>query len=198
MFSVHISGMSSTKAGNGKSATRLGQPIIMLGFATTIIIAIGAFTLSFASLTDLAGRSGIETSLAWIWPIIVDGLIVASTVAIIALSGHGRRVLAYPWALLFFGAIVSTSANAVHAIIAVDQAQSGVPAVVSAVVASMPPIVLLAITHLTVILVQKSAPKQPSRKTKVPRPKEATTPAPVREPAPALAPVRSSSQPAAA
>jgi hypothetical protein len=141
-----------------KPAAPLSRPIIAVGIGATVLIAVGAFVLSFASLTDLAARSGINPSLAWIWPIIVDGLIVAATVAIVALAGHDRKTLAYPWALLFLGALVSTAANSVHAIIAVDQAHSGVPPVVSAVMAAMPPVVLLAITHLTVLLVQKAAP----------------------------------------
>lgn len=147
-----------------KPAAPLSRPIIAVGIGATVLIAVGAFVLSFASLTDLAARSGINPNLAWIWPIIVDGLIVAATVAIVALAGHDRKTLAYPWALLILGAVVSTAANAVHAIIAVDQAHSGVPPVISALMAAMPPVVLLAITHLTVLLVQKAAPAPAAKK----------------------------------
>lgn len=155
-----------------KPAAPLSRPIIAVGIGATVLIAVGAFVLSFASLTDLAARSGIDRHLAWIWPIIVDGLIVASTVAIVALAGHDRKTLAYPWALLGLGAVVSTAANSVHAIISVDQAHSGVTPVVSAVMAAMPPVVLLAITHLTVLLVQKAAPVPATKK------KTAKTPTP--------------------
>lgn len=156
-----------------KPAAPLSRPIIAVGIASTVLIAVGAFVLSFASLTDLAARSGINPNLAWIWPIIVDGLIVAATVAIVALAGHDRKTLAYPWALLFLGAAVSTAANSVHAILSVDQAH-GVPPVISAVMAAMPPVVLLAITHLTVLLVQKAAPTPAAKK------KPAKSPAPAR------------------
>lgn len=155
--------MSSVTPGR-KAAVPLSRPIVATGIATTVLIAAGAFILSFASLTDLAARSGINPALAWIWPIIIDGLIVAATVAIVALAGHDRRTLAYPWSLLFLGAVVSTAANSVHAIISVDQTHGGVPPVVSAIVAAMPPLVLLAITHLTVILVQKAAPAPAPKK----------------------------------
>jgi hypothetical protein len=163
------------------SAAPLSRPIIAVGIGSTVLIAVGAFVLSFASLTDLAARSGIDKNLAWIWPVIVDGLIVAATVAIVALAGHDRKTLAYPWALLALGAVVSTAANAVHAIVSVNQANGGVPPVVSAIMAAMPPVVLLAITHLTVLLVQKAAP--------APAPKKKTAKAPARvsrkvEPAP--------------
>lgn len=133
-----------------------GRGVLGTAVAATVVIAIGAFILSFASLTDLAVRSGIDSRLAWIWPIIVDGLIVASTVAIVALNGHGRRAMVYPWTLLFFGAIVSTAANATHAILSVDRSPD-IPSVVAALVAAMPPVVLLLITHLTVHMYQKRA-----------------------------------------
>ncbi len=134
-----------------------GRGVLWTAVAATVVIAVGAFVLSFAALTDLAERSGISSSLAWIWPIIVDGMIVAATVAIVALNGHGRRAMWYPWALLFFGAIVSTAANSVHAILTVESTNSGIPTIVSALVAAMPPVVLLAITHLTVHMYQKRA-----------------------------------------
>lgn len=148
-----------------RKSTPLTRPIVATGFATTIVIAAGAFILSFAALTDLAVSAGINPALGWIWPIIIDGLIVAATVAIVALAGHDKRTLAYPWALLFLGAIVSTGANAIHAVLAVEGSHGNVPVAVSAIVAAMPPVVLLAITHLTVILVQKSAPA-PTPKTR--------------------------------
>lgn len=133
------------------------KAVLGTAVGTTVLIAVGAFILSFAALTDLAERSGIEAHLAWIWPIIVDGMIVAATVAIVALNGHSRRAMIYPWTLLFFGAIVSTAANSVHAILTVDGLRSGIPPLVSALVAAMPPVVLLAITHLTVHMYQKRA-----------------------------------------
>jgi hypothetical protein len=170
------------------AATPLSRPIIAVGIGSTILIAVGAFVLSFASLTDLAARSGIDANLAWIWPIIVDGLIVAATVAIVALAGHDRKTLAYPWALLALGAVVSTAANAVHAIVSVSQVNGGVPPVVSAVMAAMPPVVLLAITHLTVLLVQKAAPAPaPKKKTaKAPAAPRKAAPAAIEAPAPTL------------
>ena len=115
--------------------------------AGTVFIAIGAFWLSFTSLADLAARSGIGAGQAWAWPLIVDGIIVVATVAVVALAG--QKAAWYPWALLIGGAIVSVTANALHAIVAAD---ADVPALLAAAIAAVPPAVLLAITHLTVIL----------------------------------------------
>lgn len=114
----------------------------------TVFIAVGAFWLSFTALADLARRSGIDGGQAWAWPLIVDGIIVVATVAVVALAGQRRPTL-YPWTLLAAGAVVSVTANAIHAIVAAD---ADVPPVLAASVAAIPPLVLLSITHLTVIL----------------------------------------------
>ena len=115
--------------------------------AGTVFIAIGAFWLSFTALADLAARSGIGAGQAWAWPLIVDGIIVVATVAVVALAG--QKAAWYPWSLLIGGAVVSVTANALHAIVAAD---ADVPALLAAAIAAVPPVVLLAITHLTVIL----------------------------------------------
>lgn len=120
--------------------------------AGTVFIAAGAFWLSFTSLADLARRSGIGAEQAWAWPLIVDGIIVVATVAVVALAG--TRAAWYPWALLAGGAIVSVTANAIHAALAAD---TTVPGILAAAVAAVPPVVLLAITHLTVILTRPAA-----------------------------------------
>lgn len=125
----------------------------MTAVAGTVFIAAGAFWLSFTSLADLAARSGIGSGQAWAWPLIVDGIIVVATVAVVALAG--QRSAWYPWALLVGGALVSVTANAIHAVVAAD---ADVPRMLAASVAAVPPVVLLAITHLTVILTRTNDP----------------------------------------
>ncbi len=120
---------------------------VVTAVAGTVFIAAGAFWLSFTALADLAARSGVGGSQAWAWPLIVDGIIVVATVAVVALAG--QKAAWYPWALLIGGAAVSVTANAIHAAVAAD---ADVPGVLAAAVAAVPPVVLLAITHLTVIL----------------------------------------------
>lgn len=126
---------------------------VLTAVAGTVFIAAGAFWLSFTSLADLARRSGIGAGQAWAWPLIVDGIIVVSTVAVVALAD--TRSAWYPWALLIGGATVSVTANAIHAVIAAD---ADVPSILAGAVAAVPPVVLLAITHLTVILTRPPSP----------------------------------------
>ena len=127
--------------------TRGGRVAVVTAVAGTVFIAAGAFWLSFTALADLARRSGVDAGQAWAWPLIVDGIIVVATVAVVALAG--QRSAWYPWLLLAAGALVSVTANAIHAVVAAD---ADVPGVLAACVAAVPPLVLLAITHLTVIL----------------------------------------------
>ena len=125
---------------------------VVTAAAGTVLIGLGAFWLSFMALADLAARSGIAAGQAWIWPLLVDGLIVVSTIAVVALDG--RAGAWYPWALLICGALVSVAANALHAIVA---AETSVPGVLAATVAAVPPLVLLASTHLTVVLTRSTS-----------------------------------------
>lgn len=135
---------------------RSGRLAVVTAVAGTVLIAAGAFWLSFTALADLARRSGVNAGQAWAWPVIVDGLIVVATVAVVALAG--QRTAWYPWVLLAGGALISVTANALHAVVAAD---ADVPGVLAACVAAVPPLVLLASTHLTVVLV-RSQPSTPA------------------------------------
>ena len=141
---------------NMRRERRGGWLAVVTAVAGTVLIACGAFWLSFTALADLARRSGIEERQAWAWPLIVDGIIVVATVAVVALAG--TRTAWYPWMLLICGAGLSVTANSIHAIVAkgVD-----VTAVLAASVAAVPPLVLLAITHLTVILTRHQPEHDP-------------------------------------
>lgn len=119
----------------------------------TVLIGLGAFWLSFTALADLAARSGIPPGRAWVWPLLVDGLIVVATIAVFALDQLTGGW--YAWTLLISGALVSVAANILHAFVAAD---ATVPAVLAAVVAAVPPLVLLASTHLTVVLIRSTNP----------------------------------------
>lgn len=106
----------------------------------TAAICMAAFWLSYEALTDLAGRSGVTTP--WLWPLIVDGLIVVATVAVVA------RVGTYAWLLLLAGAAISVAGNVLHA----SLPDGALPVWLRATVAAVPPIALVAVTHLAVIL----------------------------------------------
>lgn len=133
-------------------ARRWRWPVVIAGTGT-VLIGLGAFWLSFTALADLAARSGVPEGRAWVWPLLVDGLIVVATIAVFALDQLTGAW--YAWTLLICGALVSVVANILHAFVAAD---ATVPAVLAAVVAAVPPLVLLASTHLTVVLIRSTDP----------------------------------------
>ncbi|MFC9514637.1 DUF2637 domain-containing protein [Nocardiaceae bacterium NPDC056970] len=112
----------------------------------TVVIGAGAFWLSFAALTDLARKSGVPGYQAWVWPVIVDGLILVASVAVVALKGSGAAN--YAWALFTAGAVVSVAANAAHA---------WPHGFIASCVAAAPPLTLLAVTELVVKLRKRAA-----------------------------------------
>ena len=119
----------------------------------TTVKCIASFVLSFAALWDLATMAGVPRTLSWLWPVIVDGTILQATISVIALAHldrhhSGRRFF---WAVLIIAALVSIGANALHAFIS----QSGTlhPAL-SAAIATVAPVSLLAATHGLGILVR--------------------------------------------
>ncbi|WP_072803790.1 DUF2637 domain-containing protein [Rhodococcoides yunnanense] len=119
----------------------------------TTVIGIASFVLSFAALWDLATMAGVPRNLSWLWPVIVDGTILQATISVIALAGFedqrsGRRFF---WWVLVIAALVSIGANAMHAFIS----HTGTlhPAL-SAAIATVAPVSLLAATHGLGILVR--------------------------------------------
>lgn len=128
--------------------------------AGTTLLAVGGFTLSFAALRDLAVRVGMPADLAWLWPLLIDGMIVEATLAVVAMAQRGsRRAVWYAWFLLAVGAVVSVGSNGAHAVIS-GHGWAGAAA------ASVPPVVLLATTHLTVLLM--AAPESSAAPAQVP------------------------------
>ena len=122
----------------------------------TTVIGIASFVLSFAALWDLATMAGVPRSLSWLWPVIVDGTILQATISVIALAQFedqrsGRRFF---WAVLVIAALVSIGANALHAFI--SPAGMLHPAL-SATIATVAPVSLLAATHGLGILVRLPA-----------------------------------------
>lgn len=139
------------------SRSGVSRGVIVLAITGTILLALGAFWLSFTTLQDLATLSGIPAGQAWVWPLIVDGVILEATISVVALRNSAPGARRFAWLLLASGAGVSVAANITHAVVASD---TRVPAIIAALVASIPPLVLLAMTHLTVELTLNETPHQ--------------------------------------
>ncbi|KRD08635.1 hypothetical protein ASE48_08730 [Mycobacterium sp. Root265] len=112
---------------------------VRVSTAGTVAVGGLAFALSFTALSELAAANGVADSQAWMVPLVVDGGIIVATSATVALRRHSW----YPWTLLILGSVVSVAGNVAHA------APHGA---VGMTLAAIPPLWLLAATHLTVML----------------------------------------------
>ncbi|WP_214514754.1 DUF2637 domain-containing protein [Rhodococcus sp. WY5] len=146
---------------------QLGALIAALLIAIFIATGItaGAFVLSFAVQRDLARQGTIPENLAWIFPVIVDSAIFGSTVAIVILSKlkmHRRDKYFYVAVAVV---AISILGNAYHAFHSATVAQQAVAAgqsigytpldpAVAAMIAVIPPVLVLAFTHGLGILIK--------------------------------------------
>lgn len=141
---------------SSKTPSGVSRGVIAAAVAGTFALALGAFLLSFGALDDLARLAGIPGGQTWLWPLIVDGVILQATISVVALRDAARSARRFAWMLLVAGTGVSVAANITHAVLTADER---VPALVAALVASVPPLVLVAMTHLTVELIRNAAPR---------------------------------------
>lgn len=160
--------MSTTDTSMGRA--RVSGPVV-IAVTGTLGLAAAAFVLSFTALRDLAVLAGIPAEQAWLWPLVVDGVILEATISVVALRDGTPAARRFAWLLLTSGAGISVAANVTHAIVIADER---VPALIAAFVASVPPLTLVAMTHLTVELIRNTTPT-----TTTPDPQQ-REPAPVR------------------
>jgi hypothetical protein len=133
---------------------RVLQWALITAVALTFGIAGASFWLSFAVLRDLAAMAGVGAGEAWVVPVVLDGAIVSTTVTAIALSNHddertvrGRRFVV---AVLVVAAAASIAGNAYHAVLTATM----LPAIVSAGIATIAPIALLAMTEVLAVVLR--------------------------------------------
>ena len=128
---------------------RVGRALLATATTFVGIIAIGAFGLSFNALQDLAVRSGIAPSIAWLWPVIVDGFIITAMLVIFAWRGAPGRVTAWPWIAFGLFACISIAGNAIHTSVVVTD-DAGIHVGVAMAVGAVPPVALLLASEMVV------------------------------------------------
>lgn len=113
---------------------------------TTTAIAALAFGLSYTKLVDLAVRAGYDPYAAHVWPLIVDGLTIVATRAVLRLTADRK----YAWTLLGAGTSVSMIAAVANHLLP----PGPLPPIAAAAVSVVPPLCLLVAPHLAVQLSQ--------------------------------------------
>lgn len=85
-----------------------------LSTVTVFILAAAAAVLSFQGLQTLAVKSGFDPMLAWLLPVIVDGMVLTGSLGVVAASLVGIKTW-YPWTLTITGVIISVWGNVASA-----------------------------------------------------------------------------------
>ncbi|NKS58899.1 DUF2637 domain-containing protein [Rhodococcus hoagii] len=124
---------------------------VALAITGTLAVAALAFSMSFTKLSRLAVLHDVDAGQAWMFPLIVDGLIVVATVC----TAIMRRNRWYAWTLLLAGSAASVAGNGIYA-----WETSGTALAVS--IAVVPPLVLLGVTHLTMLLAAERPEPHPA------------------------------------
>ena len=121
------------------------------GAASVALVALVAAVVSYAHLHTLAERAG-EGWRAWLLPLSVDGLLVAASLAMVALRRSGRSAGWLPWLGLLLGLAVSLAANMAAA----------QPTLIGRLVASWPPVALGIAFELLLGLGRPGQPAEPA------------------------------------
>ena len=95
-------------------------------------LAAAGFAMSYQALHSLAVEHGVPATLAWMWPLVVDGFIVVASLSVVRAVADGRHAV-YPWLLVLAFSSISVAFNVAHA----------APTLVARIVAAIPPTALV-------------------------------------------------------
>ncbi|MFD2840994.1 DUF2637 domain-containing protein [Populibacterium corticicola] len=111
----------------------------------TVAVAIAAAVLSWSGLTHLAVSVSVSSRIAWLFPVAVDGAMLAGSLTALQAALRGHRVV-FPWLVVVFGAALSVYGN-------IRSVPEG--GVDSAIVHGAAPLLLLASLELLFGLIRK-------------------------------------------
>lgn len=141
---------------NGRILSSNSTILLWLVAIAVMIVGLISFILSFTSLTALAAMARIPDTVAWGWPLMVDGTIVVATFGTLVLRTRDRvATRGYPWAVLIVFGALSIYANGVHA------TGSHIGSTEAFIVGAVAPFALLTSTHLLVLMLT-SPEKEPT------------------------------------
>lgn len=134
--------------------------------ASVLLVALVAAVCSYAHMQALAERSG-EAWRSWIIPLSVDGMLVASTLAIVDRRRAGLAAGWVPWFGLSLGILASLAANVAAAR----------PDSIARIIAAWPP-VAFAVAVETLVIVLRGTADVVSVRNSGPKVQSETLPAP--------------------
>lgn len=142
---------------NAHSELRIPRWLMVLAMSLVMVVVLSSFALSFTVLSDLAALSGIPSAVAWLWPVIVDGTIMAATLVLYTMRGRGRSQRMPMATLIIFG-LASVVGNVAH-ILMVDPSKV-VPAAIAVFVGVVPPVGLILTVEILGGLMRSGPPPE--------------------------------------
>ena len=88
---------------------------VVIVITGVVLLAAAAFVVSYAGIGQIASSAGVSPSLAGLYPLIIDAVLVVACAAALALRGGGWRVQGSVWLSVFVLLAVVAVAGAVHA-----------------------------------------------------------------------------------
>lgn len=79
-----------------------------------LLIAFFGFVLSYDALHAYAIDNGVLVSIAWMWPLVIDGFMLVISLSIL-LASLRQEATRYLWTLAIMATVVSVSFNVAHA-----------------------------------------------------------------------------------
>ncbi|MEU3044035.1 DUF2637 domain-containing protein [Streptomyces diastaticus] len=83
-----------------------------------VLVVVSIFVISFDSLSELAEYGNISATVAWLWPVAVDGTILAATVVYFVAGKRDPDLKTFTMGTLISFAIVSILGNVAHGLLA--------------------------------------------------------------------------------
>lgn len=117
------------------------QGLSIFSLLLVLLLAAGAFALSYAGLKDLASTNGVNPSLVWVWPLVLDGAIIVFSVCAFRAGLCGESI-AYPMFLVVLSTLASIAFNVLHAPVPEGAHIWSEAALIPRIMASIPPLAL--------------------------------------------------------
>ncbi|MCE3552837.1 hypothetical protein LWC33_15400 [Pseudonocardia sp. RS11V-5] len=126
-----------------------------------LAVAIGAAAATAHGLYEVAIASRVPSGIAWLYPLITDGLALVAYAATARLSGSAAR---YAWAVVVVAAGLSGLAQAVY--LASEQGLEASPAVRFGI-GAWPAVAAAVVAHLLYLFAEDSAVQRPAEQSGV-------------------------------
>lgn len=157
---------NTAKTTRAASASPVSQPIVRATLALAGVTIVAAMILSYSAQAALAERCGLNYISAWLFPVVVDVPLVASTLAATAMRNYTLRARAFPMLTLLGYVGISVWLNAEHA----ATLGTPIPTGLRVTILSIPALTLAVVVELALVVSRRSEPRaiKPARTIEVP------------------------------